>query len=218
MKTHTVTKNKEGGFTLIETLVGLTVFMIAFVALNQVGSNSLQDINQTKRRLVAQYLAEEGIEYVKQMQKSYILQGKNKTQFFDEFVNPDCSNGCDFYIGNDATSAFGPSMQLGSSSFTTGSSGGAPTGEIGVATSLVTAPSDLSPLRYHQFGLIALDGLYTTDVADSEYSRVVTIEDISTLQSQAIEVTSSVYFSSVNNSGNAGENAVIIRNIMHFNF
>ncbi len=217
MNTKIVTHAKEEGFTLIETLVGLVIFMIVFVAVSQISANSLQDLNQTKRRLTAQYLAEEGIEYVKQVQKSYILQGMNKTQFFDQFVNPNCPDGCEFYIGNTGTAGMGNGVALGNSSFVTGNNGGAGPDQIGVATSVAASPADLSRLRYHTNGLIAQDGLYNTDVADSEYSRVVTIRDVSAPNSEAVEVTSTVYFPSANNNPYSNENAVILVEIIHFN-
>ncbi len=209
------------GFTLIETLVGLTVFMIAFVAVSQVSSNSLQDINQTKRRLTAQYLAQEGVEYVKQIQKSFILQGFHKDEFMNQFVNPNCSNGCDFYLGNNTTQGFGGGTGIdGANIFVNPPGGGALPNEIGIASSTAGSPEDLPKLKYYEFGLIALEGLYSNDLVDSEYSRVVTIRDVSTnpALSQAIEVTSAVYFSSANYSGNVNENSVVLTEIMHFDF
>jgi prepilin-type N-terminal cleavage/methylation domain-containing protein len=85
------------GFTLIETLVGLFIFVLAFTALSQVSGGSLQDISLTKRKLTAQYLAEEGVEYVKYLQKSVIF-NSDPTFDFNNLVNDCISGGCNLYF------------------------------------------------------------------------------------------------------------------------
>lgn len=156
------------GFTLIETLVGLFIFVLAFTALSQVSGGSLQDISLTKRKLTAQYLAEEGIEYVKYLQKQSIANATPSdptgvTQFTNN-VTTSCSSGCDIYFD------FIDSQVA-----------------IGAA----------GPLHYFQNGLIANSAIPVTPVSTSEYERTITIDDtfFDPLNSAAIKVTSSVVYS-----------------------
>jgi Tfp pilus assembly protein PilV len=222
MSTQHNTYNNHG-FTLLETLVGLTIFMLAFVALAKVNADSLQDIILTKRKITAQYLAEEGIEYVKQIQITAVAQGQSKSDFLNTFVANNCLDGCEFYIGNDTTQYLTSGTGLDELGvFSIPSSGGATSGQIGAAIS--AAPFDsLAPLKYHTYGLIALDGLYPGNViADSEYRRYITIKDIpgqDPNQSQAIEVTSTVYYEPINDQTFDFYHprvTVSLVNIMHF--
>lgn len=158
-------KINNHGFTLVETLIGLFIFVLAFTALSQVGGNSLQDINVSKKRLVAQYLAEETMEHVKYTQKLYILAGKTKNEFLAETL--DCQmepSGnvytCDFY--------FDPSNSTTVNS-------------INSPVKHQQTPAVVEPLKYYSAGLLAPnDFLYpnSSTVSDSPYVRWVEITDI----------------------------------------
>ncbi len=100
------------GFTLIETLVGLFIFVMAFVVLSTVSGGSLQDINLTKRRLTAQYLAEEGVEYIKYIQKS----STDSADFTSKVSLCTSGDGCDAFIdvfgNNVAIVPYDPGLNL----------------------------------------------------------------------------------------------------------
>jgi type II secretory pathway pseudopilin PulG len=61
------------GFTIIETLVAVTIFTVAILGMMAVLSNNLKDINYAKRQVIATYLAQEGIEYFRNMRDTYVL-------------------------------------------------------------------------------------------------------------------------------------------------
>ena len=71
-------KNKKNaatpnGFTLVETLVAISIFSLSILGLMSVLSQGIADINYAKQRMVAEYLAQEGIEYVRNMRDIYTL-------------------------------------------------------------------------------------------------------------------------------------------------
>jgi prepilin-type N-terminal cleavage/methylation domain-containing protein len=58
-------KNLNNGFTLIETLVAVSIFAVSVTVLVVVSGGGLADLSVAKNRLVANYLAQEGIELVR---------------------------------------------------------------------------------------------------------------------------------------------------------
>ncbi len=76
-------KNKENkalkrtslssGFTLVETLIAISIFTVAIVGLMSVLASGISDTNYAKKKLIAQYLNQEGIEYIRNMRDSYVL-------------------------------------------------------------------------------------------------------------------------------------------------
>jgi len=62
------------GFTLVETLVAISIFSMTIVAVMVVLGGGISDTNYAKTKMTASYLAQEGIEYVRNMRdSSYIL-------------------------------------------------------------------------------------------------------------------------------------------------
>lgn len=84
--------SKEGqvfrsGFTLVETLVAISIFSLSILGLLSVLSQGIADINYAKQRMVAEYLAQEGIEYVRNMRDTYTLYHPASGQDgWDDFV------------------------------------------------------------------------------------------------------------------------------------
>ena len=64
---------KESGFTLIETLIAISIFSISIVTLMTVLSSGISDINYAKKKITATYLAQEGIEYARNQRDNYFL-------------------------------------------------------------------------------------------------------------------------------------------------
>lgn len=94
----------NNGFTLIETLVGLMIFLSVVTVLVAVSGNVLSDINASRQKISAQYLAEEGIEYTRHVRDSYVIQNQTDptlswTTFRDNILNK-CNGGqtCDFNV------------------------------------------------------------------------------------------------------------------------
>ncbi|KKR79274.1 MAG: hypothetical protein UU24_C0013G0006 [Candidatus Nomurabacteria bacterium GW2011_GWA2_40_9] len=75
MQNKIIKKNikKSAGFTLVETLVAIMIFTASVLALMVVLSNSLSNANFTKRKLTATFLAQEGVEYMRNMRDTYVL-------------------------------------------------------------------------------------------------------------------------------------------------
>ena len=72
-------KKQNKGFTLIETLVAVMIFTSSVLALIAILSTSLSTIVHIKQKLVGTYLAQEGIEYIRNMRDSYVIYEKDDT-------------------------------------------------------------------------------------------------------------------------------------------
>lgn len=64
---------RGGGFTLVETLVSISIFTMSILGLMTVLSQGIVDIGYAKKKIMAGYLAQEGIEYVRNMRDTYVL-------------------------------------------------------------------------------------------------------------------------------------------------
>ncbi len=64
---------KGGGFTLIETLVAISIFTVSILGLLAVLSQGISDTGYAKKKIIAEYLAQEGIEYIRNMRDTYVL-------------------------------------------------------------------------------------------------------------------------------------------------
>ena len=64
---------KERGFTLVETLVGLLIFAFAVTATLVVTGQGVFNTNYAKNKLVAGYLAQEGLELVHYVRDTLVL-------------------------------------------------------------------------------------------------------------------------------------------------
>lgn len=65
-------KNKKG-FTLVETLVAISVFSVSVLGLFAVLTQGTSNTAYAKKKIVASYLAQEGIEYMRNLRDTYIL-------------------------------------------------------------------------------------------------------------------------------------------------
>lgn len=60
-------------FTLVETLVAIAIFSVSILGLMSVLASSISSTNYAKQKAIATYLAQEGIECVRNMRDNYIL-------------------------------------------------------------------------------------------------------------------------------------------------
>ena len=73
-------KQKNKGFTLIETLVAVSIFTLSIIALLVVLTQGIADNNYAKRKIIAGYLAQEGIEYMRNMRDTFVLYDPTDSQ------------------------------------------------------------------------------------------------------------------------------------------
>ncbi len=78
-------KNREG-FTLIETLIAISVFSLSIISLLSVLGGGISNTNYAQAKMVASYLAQEGVESIRNMRDSHMLfgGGLNWTTFKSE--------------------------------------------------------------------------------------------------------------------------------------
>ena len=108
-------KNKNTGFTLIETLVAITILMISIVGPLTIASKGLTAAVGSRDQVIASYLAQDAMEYIKNIRDSDLLADSNSgwTTFLN-FLNSN-SLGCATGI------ACGIETGLGGSTYTQGS-------------------------------------------------------------------------------------------------
>src|SRR3989338_37984 len=92
--------NKNSGFTLVETLVAISIFTTSIVALFAVLTQGISNNNYVKRKITASYLAQEGIEYMRNMRDTFVLYDPASSQAgWDGFKNKLTSSGCQLANG-----------------------------------------------------------------------------------------------------------------------
>jgi len=77
---------KESGFTLVETLIAVAILSLAIVGLMTILGKGISDTNYKKYRITASYLAQEGIEYIRNMRDTYVLYGADASTGWTDFL------------------------------------------------------------------------------------------------------------------------------------
>lgn len=83
-------KQMKRGFTLVETLVAISIFSISILGLMSVLASGISGANFAKQKMLASYLAQEGIEYLRNKRDNSMLFG-NWSDF--ENAADDCEIG-----------------------------------------------------------------------------------------------------------------------------
>jgi prepilin-type N-terminal cleavage/methylation domain-containing protein len=65
------------GFTLVETLVAIAIFSISILGILSVLASSITDVTYAKEKTIAGYLAQEGIEYMRNIRDNDVLYPAN---------------------------------------------------------------------------------------------------------------------------------------------
>lgn len=98
--------NKKG-FTLVEMLIGVLIFTLSLVSLMAISSKGLKAARDAEKQVVADYLAIEAIEVVRNIRDGAFLRGLTSSswelvfQGGDIFSDQGCFDGpntCNFYI------------------------------------------------------------------------------------------------------------------------
>ena len=96
-------KKNKTGFTLIETLVAISIFSVSILGMMAVLYNGTTNINFLKKKMVATYLAQEGIEYVRNMRDSFVISQSDGWNNFNDKLSTglcDQTNGC-YYMNQE---------------------------------------------------------------------------------------------------------------------
>ena len=89
--------NCRAGFTLVETLVAISIFTLSLIGIISILASGISDTNYAKQKITAEYLAQEGIESVRNMRDTYVLYtaatGKDWNSFTNQFNSCHLGNG-----------------------------------------------------------------------------------------------------------------------------
>jgi prepilin-type N-terminal cleavage/methylation domain-containing protein len=122
-------KNNNGGFTLLEVIVALGIFSLGLSALMSVLAQGISSTDYAKNKIIASYLAEEGIEYIRNIRDDYVLYSPSGTGwglFTSNGLLAPCqtTNGC--YFNPDNLYSLPSSMAMTNITFTSCSSPACP--------------------------------------------------------------------------------------------
>lgn len=89
-------KKLNKGFTIVETLIAISIFSVSLVSLIGLLSQGLSNSGYAKNKIIAEYLAQEGVEYVRNMRDYYMLfpNNGNFTDFVSALNSCTSSNTC----------------------------------------------------------------------------------------------------------------------------
>jgi Tfp pilus assembly protein PilV len=91
--------NTNSGFTIIETLVSLSIFSMSIITLLSVLGNGISSTNYAKQKMIASYLAQEGIEYTRNIRDTFVLYSASSQEGWDDFKEKLTDAGCDLTDG-----------------------------------------------------------------------------------------------------------------------
>ena len=73
-------KKRTGGFTLIETLVAISIFSMSILSMMVLLGKGIADTSYAKNKIIATYLAQEGVEYLRNMRDTFVLYDSSGAQ------------------------------------------------------------------------------------------------------------------------------------------
>ena len=91
-------KKQDRGFTIVETLVAIFIFSISVISMMLALSRGTEGISSAKQKVIASYLAQEGIEYIRNLRDDYVYKD-NKIDDWFSFTNSLKSAGCEESTG-----------------------------------------------------------------------------------------------------------------------
>lgn len=128
-------KQKNKGFTLVETLVAISIFSISILGLLSVLASGISNTTYAKQKMTADYLAQEGIESIRNMRDTFVLYPANGSwnSFKAQLASCSPNNGCGFdnsvgktdpnFIFNCSAHSYGCKLYLSNGNYNTDLSG-----------------------------------------------------------------------------------------------
>lgn len=175
----------KSGFTLVETLVAIIIFTTSVLALMVVLSNNLSSINYAKKKLGAVFLAQEGLEYMRNIRDTYIL-------YTPDTSNPNSPTDNawnNFRIKTaDCNSSLGKSCYFDNTTINFNDQS-QPIIDVPIIECVTSCPV----LRYN-----SATGVYDYNVinANSGFIRKIEVHDVdNSVNGDEVEVISTVYYS-----------------------
>ena len=99
---QTLRITKKSGFTLIETLVALSIFTVSILGMIVILADGTSNVSYAKSKTISTYLSQEGVELVRNLRDEYTLNGQGWARFKQKVTTPlleDCVGaGCIAYI------------------------------------------------------------------------------------------------------------------------
>lgn len=89
MKKNTLKKNRSG-FTLVEMILAVFVFSLALAGLMTISSRGLKISKESQNQVIADYLALEGVEVVRNLRDSALLRFSNQNNWQTVFNQDGC--------------------------------------------------------------------------------------------------------------------------------
>jgi prepilin-type N-terminal cleavage/methylation domain-containing protein len=68
-----IKKSRKRGFTLVETLVAISIFTLSILGLMSILTSGVADTSYAKQKITASYLAQEGIEHARNIRDTHVL-------------------------------------------------------------------------------------------------------------------------------------------------
>lgn len=169
--------SSTGGFTLVETLVAVAIFATSVTGLISITARGINDNVFVKNKLMASYLAQEGVEIVRNMRDSAILPENNVP--WNTFLTD-----TDDWVGN----CYSNTLPGSNACFIDGSS------SVLVANECIdgTCP----PLGFDE----SLSTYTYYSVTDSPFTRTITVRPISVGNTEEVIVNSFVEWSQGSNT------------------
>ncbi|MFH1201091.1 MAG: prepilin-type N-terminal cleavage/methylation domain-containing protein [bacterium] len=110
---------KGGGFTLVETLVAVSIFSMSILGLMSILASGISDTNYVKQKIAASYLAQEGIEYVRNIRDTNVISAVDGQTGWNTFkpVLPTSPSNTFFPINNSDFSGFTRTISADTTNF-----------------------------------------------------------------------------------------------------
>lgn len=80
-------KGFRSGFTLVETLVAISIFTVSLLGIMSVLASNIANTNYAKQKITAEYLAQEGIEYARNKRDTNVISAADGQTGWTAFTN-----------------------------------------------------------------------------------------------------------------------------------